>query len=47
MTEEQRIQKNLAIKMTGNETRINRKSQVCRVFKCKIQYNALSFKQKE
>ena len=47
MTEEQRIQKNLAIKMAGNETRIRHKSQVCRTYMCKVQMNALSIAQKE
>lgn len=47
MTEEQRIQKNFAIKMAGYETRLKRRDQVCRVFTCKVQMNALSNKQIE
>lgn len=46
MTEEQRIEKNKAIKASMIETGIKRQSQVCRVYKCKIQTNKLSAKQK-
>jgi putative transposase len=46
MTEEQRLEKNKAIKNSKIATGIKRKSQVCRVYKCKIQSNKLSAAQK-
>lgn len=46
MTEDQRQIKNESIKKSMQETYNRRKSQVCRVYKCKIQYNALSERQK-
>ena len=47
MTDEQRLAKNASIKEAMKETHERRRSQVCRVYTLKIQYNALSTRQKE
>ena len=47
MTEEQRLAKNASIKEAMKTTHEKRKSQVCRVYMLKIQYNKLSARQKE
>ena len=47
MTDEQRLAKNASIKEAMKETHERRRSQVCRVYTLKIQYNALSARQKE
>ena len=47
MTDEQRLAKNASIKEAMKVTHERRRSQVCRVYTLKIQYNALSARQKE
>ena len=47
MTDEQRLAKNASIKEAMKVTHERRRSQVCRVYTLKIQYNALSTRQKE
>ena len=47
MTDEQRLAKNASIKEAMKETHERRRSQICRVYTLKIQYNALSSRQKE
>ena len=47
MTDEQRLAKNASIKDAMKVTHERRRSQVCRVYTLKIQYNALSTRQKE
>ena len=47
MTEEQRLDKNNRIRDKGKETREKRKSQVCRVYRVKIDISHLNEAQKE
>ena len=47
MTEEQRLEKNNRIREKGKETREKRKSQVCRVYRVKIDFSHLNEAQKE
>ena len=47
MTDEQRLAKNASIKEAMKVTHERRRSQVCRVYTLKIQYNTLSTRQKE
>lgn len=46
LSEEQRLKKNLAIKESQLATGLRRQTQVCRVYKCKIETNKLNKKQK-
>ena len=47
MTEDERLAKNNKIKEKGQETRLKRKSQVCRVFRFKIDFSHLNQNQRE
>ena len=47
MTDEQRLEKNNRIREKGKETREKRKSQVCRVYRVKIDFSHLNEAQKE
>ena len=47
MTEEQRLEKNNRIREKGKETREKRKSQLCRVYRVKIDFSHLNEAQKE
>ena len=47
MTEEQRLEKNNRIREKGKQTRKKRKSQVCRVYRVKIDFSHLNEAQKE
>ena len=47
MTDEERLAKNNRIKEKGKETRLRRKSQVCRVFRFKIDFSHLNQNQRE
>ena len=46
MTEEERLVKNNKIREKGKETRIKRKSQICRVFRVKIDFSHLNEQEK-
>ena len=47
MTEEQRLEKNNRIREKGKQTREKRKSQICRVYRVKIDFSHLNEAQKE
>ena len=47
LTDDKRLQKNEKIRSSGKATREKRKSQICRVFKVKVDVSRLSAKQKE
>ena len=47
MTEEQRLEKNNRIREKGKQTREKRKSQICRVYRVKIDISHLNEAQKE
>ena len=47
MTEEQRLEKNNRIREKGRQTREKRKSQICRVYRVKIDISHLNEAQKE
>ena len=42
MTEEERLAKNNKIREKGKETRLRRQSQICRVFRVKIDFSHLN-----
>ncbi len=46
MTEDQRLEKNNRIRKKGKETRLKRKSQICRVYRVKIDISHLNEQQK-